>query len=218
MTLRRLKRATALAVEQLDVIIARDPSIRSRGEAALHPAVIAIGSHRVAHRLYRRGMYKTARLLSMVARLASGGIEIHPGAQIGRRFFVDHGSGVVVGETAIIGDDVTLFHQVTLGSTGWWNDKRRGEDARRHPLLGNAVTVGANASVLGAISVGDNVIIGAQALVCADVPADARVYAPRGVLVEAKNSNTGLRLASSSNAPEGRAEQPERRPVVAEAA
>lgn len=162
-------------------------------------------------------MYKTARLLSMVARLASGGIEIHPGAQIGRRFFVDHGSGVVVGETAIIGDDVTLFHQVTLGSTGWWNDKRRGEDARRHPLLGNAVTVGANASVLGAISVGDNVIIGAQALVCADVPADARVYAPAASSSRRRTRTRACGWRPRRTRPRG-AEQPERRPVVAEAA
>lgn len=169
------------AIEYLDSIIARDPSIRSRGEAALHPSVIAIVGHRLASRLYRRRMYKTARAISAIARLGSGGIEIHPGARIGARFFVDHGSGVVIGETAVIGDDVTLFHQVTLGSTGWWNDK---PGQRRHPRLGHRVMVGANATLLGAIAIGDSAVIGAQSLVLADVPENGSVYAPRGVLVQ----------------------------------
>lgn len=176
-----LQAAAAATVEQLDVIRMRDPSIRSRGEAALHPSMVAIAGHRIGASVYRRRMYKTARAVCMLTRLTSG-IEIHPGAQIGRRFFVDHGSGVVIGETAVIGDDVTLFQQVTLGSTGWWKDKHRGEGERRHPRLGDGVTVGANATVLGAITIGDNAVVGAQSLVMADVPANGRVYAPRGVL------------------------------------
>jgi serine O-acetyltransferase len=167
--------------EYLDVVIARDPSVRSRSEALLHPSVVAVLGHGAARRLYQHGLYKSARALSLVARVASGGIEIHPGAQIGERFFVDHGCGVVIGETAVIGDDVTLFHQVTLGSSGWW---KAVPGERRHPRLGDGVTVGANATLLGAIDVGDNTIIGAQSLVTSDVPADTVVYAPRATVVE----------------------------------
>ncbi|MFD4577748.1 serine O-acetyltransferase, partial [Streptomyces sp. NPDC058479] len=101
------------AVADLDTIRGRDPSVLSRGEALLHPALPAVWGHRVAHGLHRRGLRRSARLLSNVARVASGGVEIHPGARIGRGFFIDHGAGVVIGETAVIGDDVTLFHQVT---------------------------------------------------------------------------------------------------------
>lgn len=180
----QIGQATATVADYLDTIIERDPSIRSRGEAALHPTVVAVLGHRIAHRFYQRRGYKAARIVAMIARLASGGIEIHPGAEIGRRFFVDHGCGVVVGETAIIGDDVTLFHQVTLGSTGWWNDAKRPLGTRRHPRLGNGVTVGANASVLGAIVIGANATIGAQALVLADVPPHAVVHAPRAAVIE----------------------------------
>jgi serine O-acetyltransferase len=196
--LAQIKRAAAAAAEYLDTIIKRDPSIRSRSEAALHPTVAAMLGHRIAHRFYRRHMYKAARALSLIARLASGGIEIHPGAEIGRRFFVDHGCGVVIGETAIIGDDVTLFHQVTLGSTGWWNDAERGLGERRHPRLGDGVTVGANACVLGPIMIGDHAMIGAQALVVADVPPHAMVHAPRATVIEAGASRSKverLRLA-----------------------
>jgi serine O-acetyltransferase len=196
--LAQIKRAATAAAEYLDTIIKRDPSIRSRSEAALHPTVVAMLGHRIAHRFYRRRMYKSARVLSLIARLASGGIEIHPGAEVGRRFFVDHGCGVVIGETAIIGDDVTLFHQVTLGSTGWWNDAKRGLEERRHPRLGDGVTVGANACVLGPVVIGDHAMIGAQALVISDIPPHAVVHAPRGAVIEAGASRSNvnrLRLA-----------------------
>ncbi len=199
--LAQISRAAAAAAEYLDTIIKRDPSIRSRSEAALHPTVVAMLGHRIAHRFYQRGMYKSARVLSLIARLASGGIEIHPGAEIGRRFFVDHGCGVVIGETAIVGDDVTLFHQVTLGSTGWWNDTERGLAERRHPRLGDGVTVGANACVLGPVVIGDHAMIGAQALVLSDIPPHAVVHAPRGAVIEvgASRSNVNrLRLAPSA--------------------
>jgi serine O-acetyltransferase len=180
----RLRNFIALVAEELDLIVERDPSIRSRAEAALHPTIPAVLGHRLASRLHRRGWRKSARLLSNLARLLSGGIEIHPGAQIGRRFFVDHGCGVVVGETAIIGDDVTLYHQVTLGVNSWRNPRVRGLLQRRHPRLGNGVTVGANATLVGPIDIGDNTVIGAQALVTSDVPRDAVVYAPRAVVRE----------------------------------
>ncbi len=194
----KAREAAAAVAEQLDTILLRDPSIRSRSEAILHPCVVAVFGHGVAHRLYRRGMYKTARALSLVARVASGGIEIHPGARIGRRFFVDHGCGVVIGETAVIGDDVTLFHQVTLGSTGWWNDAKRGPGARRHPELRDGVTVGANATILGPIVIGERSKVGAQALVLDDVPPHSAVHAPRGVVVEFGAER--LRLAAAVGA------------------
>jgi serine O-acetyltransferase len=175
MSLRSLYRA---AVADLDVIRDRDPSITSRGEALLHPSVPAVWSYRGAHRLYRKGLRRTARLVSVVARLLSGGIEIHPGARIGRGFFVDHGAGVVIGETAVIGDDVTVFHQVTLGSVGWWHDRKRPDGARRHPVVGDRVVLGANATVLGPVTIGADSVVGAQALVIDDVPAGSRVLAP----------------------------------------
>ncbi|MFE3637046.1 serine O-acetyltransferase EpsC [Streptomyces sp. NPDC059168] len=165
--------------ETLDVIVARDPSIRSRSEALLHPTVLALAGHRVGNHLYQRRRYQAARLVSTVTKVLTGGIEIHPGARIGRRFFIDHGCGAVIGETAVIGDDVSLYHQVTLGSTGWWYDRERdgGGDGRRHPRLGNGVTVGAGATLLGPIRVGDDALIGAMALVTSDVPKGAHVRA-----------------------------------------
>ena len=166
------------AVADLDMIRDRDPSVRSRTEALLHPAVLAIWGHRVAHRLHKRGLRRTARLLSAVARVLSGSIEIHPGAQIGSGFFIDHGAGVVIGETAVIGRDVTIFHQVTLGSVGWWHDLQRPTEARRHPRIGDRVVIGANATLLGPITVGDDTVIGAQSLVIRDVAGGCRILAP----------------------------------------
>lgn len=170
--------AVRSALADIDTVRSRDPSIRSRTEALLHPAILVMWSHRIAHRLHNRGLRRTARLLSAIARVASGGIEIHPGARIGRGFFIDHGAGVVIGETAVIGDDVTLFHQVTLGSIGWWHDATRPEGARRHPQVGDRVTIGANATLLGPITVGSDSVIGAQALVMKNVPSGSRVLAP----------------------------------------
>jgi serine O-acetyltransferase len=173
--------------EELDVIVIRDPSIRSRGEAMLHPSFLAVLGHRCAHRLYLRGRYRTARALASLVKIVTGGIEIHPGARIGRRLFIDHGSGVVIGETAVLGDDVTLFHQVTLGATGSPLHSR----AQRHPRLGDRVLVGANATLLGPISIGDDASIGAQALVVSDVPAGGTARAPRAVIRGARV--TGIR-------------------------
>ncbi|MEI7029451.1 serine O-acetyltransferase EpsC [Streptomyces pratensis] len=179
--------------ETLDVVVARDPSIRSRSEALLHPTPIALVGHRTGNYLYRHRRYRTARLVSTMVKALTGGIEIHPGAQIGQRFFIDHGCGVVIGETAVIGDDVSLFHQVTLGSTGWWQD--RGRDAaaggRRHPRLGNGVTVGTGATLLGPITVGDDALIGALSLVLDDVPKGAHVRMPAA----------GARTVACSQAP-----------------
>jgi len=148
--------------ETIDAIMERDPAARSRLMVVLcYPGFHAIALHRVAHMAWRRGWYLFARLLSHLGRFLTG-IEIHPGATLGRRLFIDHGSGCVIGETAEIGDDVTLYHDVTLGGTSL-------EKGKRHPTLGNCVVVGAGAQVLGPIKVGDGARIGANAVVLKDV-------------------------------------------------
>ena len=130
----------------------------------LYPSIHAIFFYRMAHFLYGLHLFFLARLLSQLTRLFTG-IEIHPGASIGKGFFIDHGCGVVIGETTIIGDDVKMFHGVTLGGTG----KEKG---KRHPTIGNNVEIGAGAKILGDIHIGDNVRIGANAVVLKDVPKD----------------------------------------------
>jgi serine O-acetyltransferase len=167
--------------EDLHVVVERDPSVRGVLEAALHPALTALWTHRIAHRLHRRGLRLTAKVLSRWARRVTS-TEIHPGAVLGRRVFIDHGAAVVIGETCTVGDDVTIYHQVTLGAVGWWSDNERPEGARRHPVVGNGVILGTNATVLGPVTVGDHAVIGAQALVNKDVPAGARVLAPTAVV------------------------------------
>jgi len=149
---------------EIDSIRARDPAARSALEVALcYPGLHAVLFYRVAHALWNAGLLLAARLISNIGRLFTG-IEIHPGARIGRRLFIDHGSGVVIGETAEIGDDVTLYHGVTLGGTSLSGGKR-------HPTLGNGVIVGAGAKILGPITIGDDARVGANAVVLADVPA-----------------------------------------------
>ncbi|GAB2928184.1 hypothetical protein GCM10027028_28820 [Streptomyces sundarbansensis] len=176
-------RLLAALREDLSVVVARDPSVRGRKEAILHPALTALWAHRVAHRMHGRGLRIPARLLARWARRVTA-VEIHPGAVLGRRVFIDHGAGVVIGETAVVGDDVTLYHQVTLGAVGWWSDNKRPEGDRRHPVVGAGVILGANATVLGPVTVGDRAVIGAQALVNKDVPGGARVLAPTAVIKE----------------------------------
>jgi serine O-acetyltransferase len=153
--------------EDLDAARAHDPAARSRLEVALaYPGVHALWAYRAAHRMWRVPVLRLpARLLSQLARAATG-IEIHPGARLGQRLFIDHGMGVVIGETAVVGDDVMLYHGVTLGG----RSLNRG---KRHPTLGDRVTVGAGAKVLGPVWVGDDVQIGANAVVVKDVPAGA---------------------------------------------
>jgi serine O-acetyltransferase len=136
----------------------------------------ALISHRLAHRLWRAGLTFPARFLSQWTRFWTG-IEIHPGARIGRRFFIDHGMGVVIGETAQIGDDVLMYHQVTLGGTSL-------EKVKRHPTIGNNVLIGMGAKVIGAITVGDNARIGANAVVTRDVPANSTVVGIPGKVVK----------------------------------
>jgi serine O-acetyltransferase len=141
----------------------RDPAARSRLEVILcYPGLHAVGIHAISSFLWRHGLLTLARYISSVGRFLTG-IEIHPGAKIGRRLIIDHGSGVVIGETAEIGDDVYLYHQVTLGGTST-------EAVKRHPTVGNNVIIGAGAKVLGAITIGDGARIGANAVVVAPVP------------------------------------------------
>ncbi len=159
--------------EDVAVVFERDPAARSWWEVVtLYPGLHAVWAHRLAHRLWRRGWHWPARALAHLARWFTG-IEIHPGARIGRRFFIDHGMGVVIGETAEIGDDCTLYHGVTLGGTSW-------EKGKRHPTLGRDVVVGAGAKILGPVTIGDGARIGSNAVVVKDVPAGATVVGVPG--------------------------------------
>ncbi len=164
--------------EDLAVAVERDPSVGSAFEAVFCPQLLCLWAHRVAHAAYRRDHRVLARAIALVGRLVSGGVDIHPGAQIGRRFFLDHGAATVIGESAVIGDDVTLYHQVTIGGIGWQRDTRRPQGERRHPVIGDRVTIGANASVLGPVVVGKDVTICAHAMVTHDVPAGSKVRPP----------------------------------------
>jgi len=153
--------------EDIDAAIARDPAAATRADVFFNsPGLHAIWSYRLAHRLWQQPRLKpAARILSTVTRSVTG-VEIHPGAQIGRRFFIDHGMGVVIGETAEVGDDVMLYHGVTLGG-------RSLAKVKRHPTVGDRVTIGTGARVLGAVVIGDDVQIGANSVVVKDVPAGA---------------------------------------------
>jgi len=154
----------ALAREDMACVFERDPAARSRLEVLLtYPGLHAMLMHRLAHVLWLGGWRFAARWLGWLARLLTN-VDIHPGATIGRRFFIDHGAGVVIGETAEIGDDCTLYHGVTLGGTTW----NRG---KRHPTLGSGVVVGAGAKILGAIRIGDGARVGANSVVIREVPA-----------------------------------------------
>lgn len=164
-----LQQARATIREDLDAAMRRDPAAETRADVALNsPGLHAIWSYRLAHRLWRRGpgWRPAARLLSTLTRAATG-VEIHPGARIGRRFFIDHGMGVVIGATAVVGDDVMLYHGVTLGG----RSLHRG--VKRHPTVGDRVTIGTGARVLGNITIGDDVQVGANSVVVKDVPAGA---------------------------------------------
>ena len=162
--------------EEITIIRERDPAIHSNMEVFLYPSFRVMLSYRRAHRLYEKGHYFWARWISQRAARKSG-IEIHPGAQIGKGLFIDHGSGVIIGETTIIGDNCTLYHGVTLGGTGK-------EQGKRHPTLGNNVMVSAGAKVLGSFKVGDNSKIGAGAVVIKEVPDNATVVGVPGRVVK----------------------------------
>ena len=162
--------------EDIRAVFERDPAARSIWEVLLYPGLHAIFWHRIAHFLYQHRFFFIARLISQIVRFFTG-IEIHPGAKIGKGFFIDHGMGVVIGETTEIGDNVTLFQGVTLGGTG----KEKG---KRHPTIGNNVTIAAGAKVLGNIKIGDNVNIGAGSVVIRDVPSYSTVVGVPGRVVK----------------------------------
>ncbi|MCE5306478.1 MAG: serine O-acetyltransferase [Acidobacteriales bacterium] len=165
--------------EQIDTIFREDPAARSVLEILFcYPGFHAILLHRLAHKLYKMGLRLPARMISQLSRSLTG-IEIHPGATIGRRFFIDHGMGVVIGETSEIGDDVLIYQGVTLGGTG----KEKG---KRHPTLGNHVVVGTGAKVLGNILIGDHVKVGAGSVVIRSVPDDSTVVGIPGRVVRTK--------------------------------
>ena len=158
-------RVVAAIAEDVESAKDRDPALRSTLDAVVNsPGLHAIWSHRVAHAMWDRSeaLRFPARVLSTVTRAVTG-VEIHPAAQLGRRCFIDHGMGVVIGETAVVGDDVLLYHGSTLGS-------RDARDGQRHPTIGNGVMIGAGARVLGPVRVGDGARVGANAVVVKDVP------------------------------------------------
>jgi serine O-acetyltransferase len=152
--------------DEIDATLARDPAARSRLEVVLcYPGFHALMFHRLANWLWQRGWFLAGRFVSYLGRMQTG-IEIHPAAKIGQRLFIDHGMGVVIGETAELGDDCTLYHGVTLGGTTW-------NKGKRHPTLGRGVVIGAGAKVLGPIMVGDAARVGSNAVVVKDVPPGA---------------------------------------------
>ena len=162
--------------EQIDTVFQRDPAARSVLEIVLcYPGFHALVLHRVAHRLYNGGWFMLARLTSQFSR-ATTGIEIHPGATIGRRCFIDHGMGVVIGETSEIGDDVLLYQGVTLGGTGK-------DTGKRHPTIGDGVVIGTGAKILGNIRIGDHVKVGAGSVVVRPVPDHSTVVGVPGRVV-----------------------------------
>ena len=163
-------------IEDIDTALQRDPAARSRLEVALtYPGVHAIWGHRFAHTMWRSRLKLLARLYANWVRTATG-VEIHPGARIGRRFFIDHGMGVVIGETTVIGDDVMIYHDVTLGA-------RTFENGKRHPTIGDSVIIGAGARVLGNVSVGTGARISANTVVTRDVPARTDVDASEQFMI-----------------------------------
>ncbi len=162
--------------EEIRVIRERDPAIHSSMEVFLYPSFKVMLHYRLAHKLYRKGHFFWARWVSQRG-VRKTGIEIHPGAEIGKGFFIDHGNGVIVGETTVIGDNVTLYQGVTLGGTGK-------EHGKRHPTIGNNVMISAGAKVLGSFTIGDNSKIGAGSVVLSEVPPGSTVVGVPGRVVK----------------------------------
>lgn len=176
------KRAINKIKEDIKVIYEKDPAATNIAEVIFcYPGLQALISHRIAHKLAYWGVPFIPRFISYLTRIITG-IEIHPKAQIGNRFFIDHGEGVVIGETTIIGDDVLIYQQVTLGGTG-------NEHGKRHPTIGNNVIIGAGAKILGNITIGDNTRIGAGSVVVDDVPEHCTVVGVPGRIVQQKFMN-----------------------------
>lgn len=162
--------------EQISTIKKNDPAIHTTLEVFLYPSFRAQLYHKITKFFYNKKFFFIARLISEIAKRKTG-IEIHPGATIGKNFFIDHGTGVVIGETAIIGNNVTIFHGVTLGGTGK-------ETGKRHPTIGNNVFIGSGAKILGNIRIGDNVKIGANAVILKDIESNTTVVGIPGKIVK----------------------------------
>ena len=165
--------------EEIELIKERDPAIHSNMEVFLYPSFKVMLYYRLAHKLYKKKHFFLARWISQKGARKTG-IEIHPGAQIGKGFFIDHGNGVIIGETAIIGDNVTLYQGVTLGGTGK-------EHGKRHPTIGNNVMISTGAKILGSFTIGDNSKIGAGSVVLKEVPPDSTVVGVPGRVVKRNN-------------------------------
>lgn len=173
--------------EDVQSVLSRDPAVSSAAEALLlYPGLHAVWAHRAAHSLWRRNFRFLASVIAHASRAATG-IEIHPGSQLGRRVFIDHGMGVVIGETAVVGDDVTLYQGVVLGGT-------RLTPGKRHPTVGNGCLVGANALVLGNIRLGDGCRVGAGSVVLNDVPDGVTVVGSPARIVGVGQPNPAARL------------------------
>ena len=178
--------------EDIVVVFERDPAARTEWEIlTTYPGVHALIIHRLSHWIWKHRFYWLARLSSHIARFLTG-IEIHPGATIGRRVFIDHGMGVVIGETAEIGDDCTLYHGVTLGGTSW-------NKGKRHPTLANGVVVGAGAKILGPIIIGAEAKIGSNAVVVKDVPAGATAVGIPARIIDSEKPQAIDHLPDSTN-------------------
>lgn len=177
----------------LDRVLKEDPAARSKLEVfLLYPSINALIVYRIAHKLYNKKCFFLARLLSQLARFFTG-IEIHPGAKIGKGLFIDHGMGVVIGETAEVGDNVTIYHGVTLGGTG--KDK-----GKRHPTVKDNVIIGAGAKVLGPITIGNNVKVGANSVVLKDVPDNATaVGIPAKLIIKDKKKDDNTKDSQKDN-------------------
>ena len=180
--------------DQIEVIRERDPAIHSDMEVLLYPSFWAVFWYRIAHRFYLKRHYFLARAISQHA-VRRTGIEIHPGAQIGEGFFIDHGTGVIIGETTIIGDNVTLYQGVTLGGTG----KEKG---KRHPTIGNNVLISTGAKVLGSFSIGDNSKIGAGSVVLEEIPPNCTVVGVPGRVVKRYDTTLNREVLNQIDLPD----------------
>ena len=171
--------------DTIDFIMKNDPASKSKLEVLLlYPGLHAVIGHKISNFLYRKKLFFAARLISQIFRFLTN-IEIHPGAQINGTLFIDHGAGIVIGETAIIGNEVTIYHGVTLGGTGK-------ETGKRHPTIGDGVVIGAGAKLLGSIEIGNNVKIGANSVVLKNIPDGCTVVGTEGRIVKRPNSKSIL--------------------------
>ncbi|WII96208.1 serine O-acetyltransferase [Moraxella haemolytica] len=179
--------------DDLEAVLKKDPAARTKLEVCVaYPGIHARTLHRVAHTLWTHEHKFVARTLSHVSRVLTG-IEIHPAAKIGKRLFIDHGMGVVIGETAEIGDDVTLYHGVTLGGVSWE------KGAKRHPTLGNNVVVGAGAKILGGFTVGDNAKIGSNAVVVKPVPDNATMVGSAARMIDRSDKKPAPKVSQEQS-------------------